>query len=120
MYKKARSGLLPGFTGIGSDYEPPVKPDLILNAGEETEEECMEQLIHFLNEKGIIPKELIQELYKPEVQELFVFDANQQQLLKEKARNSPSVELSLVDLQWVQVRHINSRFATFFFILGFV
>ena len=30
LYKKARAGELPGFTGIDSPYEPPVSPDLVL------------------------------------------------------------------------------------------
>jgi bifunctional enzyme CysN/CysC len=28
LYKKARAGLIPNFTGIGAPYEPPVSPDL--------------------------------------------------------------------------------------------
>ena len=31
LYKKARRGELPNFTGIDSDYEPPLQPDLRLN-----------------------------------------------------------------------------------------
>lgn len=50
--------MLPGFTGIDSDYEAPIEPDLVLNAGEESEAECMQKLIEFLGEKGIIPKEV--------------------------------------------------------------
>ncbi len=30
-YRKARAGLLPGFTGISGDYEPPEAPDLVLD-----------------------------------------------------------------------------------------
>jgi bifunctional enzyme CysN/CysC len=31
LYKKARSGELPNFTGIDSSYEPPLNPDLTIN-----------------------------------------------------------------------------------------
>ena len=31
LYKKARAGELPNFTGIGSAYEPPLSPELILD-----------------------------------------------------------------------------------------
>ena len=30
LYARARAGQLPGFTGIDSDYEPPITPDLVL------------------------------------------------------------------------------------------
>ena len=33
LYKKARCGELPGFTGISSPYEPPVRPALTINTG---------------------------------------------------------------------------------------
>jgi hypothetical protein len=49
---------LPGFTGIDSDYEPPKYPDLVINAGEESEVECMQKLVRFLEQKGIIPEEV--------------------------------------------------------------
>lgn len=55
LYKKARSGELRGFTGIDSKYEEPENPDLILNAGQETENECVQRLLRFLYEKKIIP-----------------------------------------------------------------
>ena len=40
LYKKARSGLLPNLSGIGSVYEPPINPDLSINAidGQRTRE----------------------------------------------------------------------------------
>lgn len=50
--------MLTGFTGIDSEYQPPVNPDLVLNAGEETEAQCLEKLIRFLCKQGIIPKEV--------------------------------------------------------------
>jgi len=31
LYKKARAGEIPNFTGIGSAYEPPLSPELILD-----------------------------------------------------------------------------------------
>jgi bifunctional enzyme CysN/CysC len=33
LYRRARAGQLPGFTGIDSTYEPPTNPDLVLNPG---------------------------------------------------------------------------------------
>ncbi|WP_404326373.1 adenylyl-sulfate kinase [Aerophototrophica crusticola] len=33
LYAKAKSGTLPGFTGISAPYEPPATPDLVLETG---------------------------------------------------------------------------------------
>jgi adenylylsulfate kinase-like enzyme len=56
LYKKARAGELRGFTGIDSEYEAPLNPDLILNAGTETEAESIQRVLQFLYEKGILPE----------------------------------------------------------------
>ena len=52
LYRKARSGLIPNFTGIGSPYEPPETPELILPAGEETAEALAGRVLRFLEERG--------------------------------------------------------------------
>ena len=39
LYRKARAGLIPNFTGIDSPYEAPEHPDLHLQAGEESPEQ---------------------------------------------------------------------------------
>jgi adenylyl-sulfate kinase len=44
LYKKARSGELPGFTGISSPYELPNTPELTLNTGVLSVEECLQLL----------------------------------------------------------------------------
>lgn len=35
LYRKARAGLIPNFTGIDSPYETPEHPDVHLHAGEQ-------------------------------------------------------------------------------------
>ena len=37
LYAKARSGEIPGFTGISAPYEPPERPDLVLSGDEGVE-----------------------------------------------------------------------------------
>jgi len=37
LYKKARAGLIPNFTGIGAPYEPPSSPDLRVTPAEPRE-----------------------------------------------------------------------------------
>ena len=54
LYKKARAGEIPEFTGISAPYEPPEKPELVLKTAECSVEECVEQLIAYLEAKGIL------------------------------------------------------------------
>ena len=48
LYKKARRGELPNFTGIDSAYEEPEIPEIELKTGEQSVEECVEQILKFL------------------------------------------------------------------------
>jgi adenylyl-sulfate kinase len=54
LYKKAISGELPQFTGIGSRYEPPEAPELAVNSNEIDLEECVALIIKRLLDEGII------------------------------------------------------------------
>lgn len=54
MYKKAREGLIHDFTGITSPYEVPVNPELTVNTGEEPLEQCVDNVVRLLVERGII------------------------------------------------------------------
>ena len=45
LYKKARAGDLPNFTGIDSVYEEPENPDLVLKTDELTIDEAADKLI---------------------------------------------------------------------------
>jgi len=48
LYKKARRGELPNFTGIDSDYEAPDNPDAVLNTAERSIDECAEDLVRLV------------------------------------------------------------------------
>jgi adenylylsulfate kinase len=54
LYKKARAGELKGFTGIDDPYESPLKPELVLNAGQKTAEALADEVIEYLREAGKI------------------------------------------------------------------
>lgn len=54
LYKKARAGVLKNFTGIDSSYESPVNPELTLNTERHLPEELAEQVIQYLEARGII------------------------------------------------------------------
>ena len=52
LYSKARSGQLKNFTGIDSPYEEPTNPEIIVETEKSSAEECAEQIISYLLEKG--------------------------------------------------------------------
>jgi len=54
LYKKARAGEIPEFTGISSPYEAPVTPELILETKILSVDECIEKLICYLKDRDII------------------------------------------------------------------
>ncbi|HVJ79506.1 MAG TPA: adenylyl-sulfate kinase [Planctomycetia bacterium] len=52
LYKKARAGQIKGFTGIDDPYEEPLKPDMVLKAGELSLETCVQQVFDRLAAGG--------------------------------------------------------------------
>ena len=54
LYKKARAGEIPNFTGISDPYEAPEKPEIILNSHEMALEEEVETLLKALEERGLL------------------------------------------------------------------
>ena len=64
LYKKARAGQIHGFTGIDSAYEVPTDPDMIINAGQETEAQCLQRMLQFLYQRGILPEKVCCFIFK--------------------------------------------------------
>jgi len=54
LYKKARAGELKGFTGIDDPYEPPLKPELVLDAGTKDAETLANEVLDYLERAGKI------------------------------------------------------------------
>ena len=54
LYKKARAGQLKGFTGIDDPYEAPEKPELVLDGNSKSIDELADEVIAFLQQKGIL------------------------------------------------------------------
>lgn len=52
LYKKARAGEIPEFTGINSPYEAPENPELVMHTDEHSIQECVDQVIDYLRDKG--------------------------------------------------------------------
>lgn len=56
LYKKARSGEIPNFTGISSPYERPNQADIHIKNDRITVEEACEQIINYLNKNNYITR----------------------------------------------------------------
>lgn len=54
LYKKARNGEIPNFTGISSPYEAPINPEIHINNDKISVEEAANKVIQYLREKGYI------------------------------------------------------------------
>lgn len=54
LYAKARAGEIKGFTGVDDPYEPPASPEVRLEAGRRTLEECVAELANALAQRGLI------------------------------------------------------------------
>ncbi|KAK9475196.1 Adenylylsulfate kinase-domain-containing protein [Dipodascopsis tothii] len=54
LYKKARAGLIPEFTGISAPYEAPEKAEIHLHADKFSVEEGVQLITDYLVEKGLV------------------------------------------------------------------
>ena len=54
LYKKARAGQLKNFTGIDDPYEPPLKPELTIDATSTSPQEATVILLQYLENRGIL------------------------------------------------------------------
>lgn len=50
LYKKARNGEIPNFTGISSPYEQPINPEITINTSSRSIEECAAEIIEQLKQ----------------------------------------------------------------------
>jgi adenylylsulfate kinase len=56
LYKKARAGEIPQFTGVSDPYEEPEEPEVIVDTSEIELEEALSSIEHYLVEKEIITR----------------------------------------------------------------
>jgi adenylylsulfate kinase len=54
LYKKARAGLIKGYTGISSPYEEPENPEIVIDTSLNTIEQSVDQIIAYLRTQGVI------------------------------------------------------------------
>ncbi|MHB9117906.1 MAG: adenylyl-sulfate kinase [Burkholderiales bacterium] len=56
MYRRARAGEIRDFTGISSPYEEPENPELIVDTESMPLDQCVDQVIGYLQDHGVIPQ----------------------------------------------------------------
>lgn len=54
LYARARAGEIKAFTGISSPYEEPENPELIVDTGSKPLDECIEQVLAYLEGVGVM------------------------------------------------------------------
>lgn len=54
LYKKARAGEIPEFTGISAPYEEPENAEIVVDTGELDVDECTIRVLESLKERGVI------------------------------------------------------------------
>ena len=54
LYKKARSGEIPNFTGINSSYEIPENPEIVIETVKKSPEESAHDIINYLKLKKVL------------------------------------------------------------------
>lgn len=97
LYKKARAGLIKGFTGIDQEYEVPQNADLVIQAGTQTIDESVQEVIQLLQKNDVVPRSVM-----TSVKELFT-PVDRAEAAKKEAETLPAFDITEVDLQWVQV-----------------
>jgi adenylyl-sulfate kinase len=69
MYKKALAGEIKNFTGIDDPYEPPSKPEVVVETDKETIEESTQKILKTLEILGYIPSDSIEDVVYTEEEE---------------------------------------------------
>ncbi len=54
LYKKARAGEIPEFTGISAPYEAPEAPELVIDTSQASLEDCAALVLGYLEQRGIL------------------------------------------------------------------
>lgn len=54
LYKKARAGIIPEFTGVSAPYEEPENPEIYIKSAETPVEDAVAQIVKYLQERGLL------------------------------------------------------------------
>ncbi|XP_023341749.1 bifunctional 3'-phosphoadenosine 5'-phosphosulfate synthase isoform X2 [Eurytemora carolleeae] len=97
LYKKARAGIIKGFTGIDQPYEKPTNPEVVIKTVVDDVDVCVQQIVTVLMENGILNQDAVDIVNDLTVSPELLEEA------KKEAESLPQLEISTLDLQWVQV-----------------
>ncbi|EKG19266.1 Adenylylsulfate kinase [Macrophomina phaseolina MS6] len=56
LYKKARAGIIPEFTGVSAPYEEPENPEILIKSAETPVEKAVQQIVEYLEGRGLLAK----------------------------------------------------------------
>jgi adenylylsulfate kinase len=56
LYRRARQGLIPDFTGVTSPYEAPETPELILQTARDSVADCVQAVLAVLERRRVISR----------------------------------------------------------------
>lgn len=117
-YKLARAGKIKGFTGIDQPYDRPSNPELVIKTVDRTVEQCVQDVLNVLVSNNIVSANIAYDYgawYATNqakgnnrenlgrVHELFI-SAGRKAAAVSEAKSLPSVNISTIDLQWIQAR----------------
>ena len=55
LWKKVRRGEIQNFTGVDAPYEVPESPDLVINTGDHSIDDCLTQLVEYVRTHLVVP-----------------------------------------------------------------
>ena len=55
LYARARQGEIQNFTGVSDPYEPPAKPEVVVNTARESVDACARRIVTTLEQLGYVP-----------------------------------------------------------------
>jgi 3'-phosphoadenosine 5'-phosphosulfate synthase len=96
MYKLAREGKIKNFTGVSDPYEEPSNPDIDIQTGEKTIQQCVTDCLNFLSNQGVISSNSATEF---NVKELYDFD-------EELAKEAQELEFITIDDERIEFLHV--------------
>jgi len=59
LYRRAKAGEIKEFTGISSPYEQPKQAELVVETGEKSIDECVDQILEYLIERGVYERKSV-------------------------------------------------------------
>ncbi|WP_423824151.1 adenylyl-sulfate kinase [Salinisphaera sp. SPP-AMP-43] len=65
LYKKARAGSIPNFTGISAPYEPPENPEVHLHTERDDVTSCVDQIVEYLIVNSYLENSLVAAAGRP-------------------------------------------------------